>query len=149
MVLTIYIYVWQLIHIYIYLVTICGPDCYTRIVARETVFLWNISNCSPESPPLCFAHQECILLQETDVGVINVHVDLIQEGHLPVASGSSVLAAHGEGHQLRGQVVILTQDVGVRTLIVVVEVVKCPVVWITRNGALIKLCGGCGGGVNK
>lgn len=88
----------------------------------------------------CSAHQESLPLQETDVGVVNVHVDLVQEGHPTVASATGILATHGEGRQLDGQVVTLTKDVGVRALEVVVEVVKRPVVGIARNGALVKLC---------
>ena len=85
-----------------------------------------------------FSHQENLFLQQTDTDVVNVHVDLMKEGHPPVASAPCVLATHHQGLLRAGQVVTLSQDVGVWALIVVVEVVKGPVVWIPRNGALIK-----------
>lgn len=72
--------------------------------------------------------QDCFLWQEADTDTIHVDVHLIQVGHPPVSSTSDVLPSHQQGRHVFLQVVALSEDVGVGTLEVVREPVKCSVV---------------------
>lgn len=83
--------------------------------------------------------QDDVLLQEADIDAVNVDVHLIQEGHPPVPPTSDVPPPHHQGRQGVLQVVALSQDVGVGTLEVVGEPIKCSEVRIPRDAALVEL----------
>lgn len=82
--------------------------------------------------------QDNFLRQETNVDMVHVDVHLVQEGHSPVSSTSDVLASDHQSWHVALQVVALSEDVGVGTLVMMREPVECSVVRIPRDGALVK-----------
>lgn len=83
-------------------------------------------------------NQDNFSRQETNFDSVHVDVHLIQEGHSPVSSTSDVLASYHQRWHVALQVVALSEDVGVGTLVMMREPVKCSVVRIPRDGALVK-----------
>lgn len=83
--------------------------------------------------------QDDLFLQEANIDAVNVDVHLIQERHPPVPPTSDVLPPHHQGRQGVLQVVALSQDVGVGTLVVMGETIECSVVRIPRDAALVEL----------
>lgn len=79
-------------------------------------------------------------LQEADVDAVNVDVNLIQERYSLVAATSDVFPVHFELCQSDFLCVLHpAENVGVRALEVVGHTIKCSVVRIPRNGALVKI----------
>lgn len=75
--------------------------------------------------------QDSLLLQEADIDTININVHLIQERNPPVASTSDVLPPHHQGCQTDFlHFVSLGENVGVWTLEVMGDAIKCSVVRI-------------------
>jgi len=83
--------------------------------------------------------QDSSLLQEAHLDTLDINVHLIQERYSPVTPTSNVLPPHHQGSQGALQIVVLSQDVGVRSLEVMGEPIKCSVVRVARDATLVKL----------
>lgn len=101
--------------------------------------MWLKNHHEEENQKQTPTDQDNFLLQEADVDVVDVHVHLVRERDLFVASSSNVLPSNQQGHQVALQIVVLSQDVGVRALEVICEPIKGSIVRVSRDTAPVKL----------
>lgn len=84
--------------------------------------------------------QDDLLLQEADVDAVYVDVNLIQKWYFPVAATPDVFPVHLELCQTNFLCILHPgEDIGIRALEVVGHSVKCSVVRIPWDGALVEI----------